>query len=90
MISIVVISGESMWHVVLTSILMLCYRIPEVVRAVEYLVHAYGQMLFVDGVFHADPHAGNLLLLADGRLGLLDFGQVSFAIWILHMLMDVL
>ncbi|CAM6044483.1 unnamed protein product [Sphagnum compactum] len=50
-------------------------RIPEVVRAVEYLVHAYGQMLFVDGVFHADPHAGNLLLLADGRLGLLDFGQ---------------
>jgi predicted unusual protein kinase regulating ubiquinone biosynthesis (AarF/ABC1/UbiB family) len=47
-------------------------------------------MLFLDGVFHADPHAGNLLLLADGQLGLLDFGQVSFAIWILHMLMDVL
>lgn len=33
-----------MWHVVLTSILMLCYRIPDVVRAVEYLVHAYGQV----------------------------------------------
>jgi hypothetical protein len=33
-------------------------------------------MLFLDGVFHADPHAGNLLLLSDGRLGLIDFGQV--------------
>lgn len=50
-------------------------RIPEVVRALEALVDAYGQMLFIDGVFHADPHAGNLLLLSDGRLGLIDFGQ---------------
>ncbi|KAG0609237.1 hypothetical protein M758_8G168900 [Ceratodon purpureus] len=50
-------------------------RIPEVVRALEVLVHSYGQMLFIDGVFHADPHAGNLLLLSDGRLGLIDFGQ---------------
>lgn len=50
-------------------------RVPEVVRALEALVHSYGQMLFIDGVFHADPHAGNLLLLADGRLGLIDFGQ---------------
>ncbi|KAL3692088.1 hypothetical protein R1sor_005739 [Riccia sorocarpa] len=50
-------------------------RIPEVVDAVAYLVHAYGQMFLVDGVFHADPHAGNLLLLDDGRLGLIDFGQ---------------
>ena len=31
----------------------------------------------LDGVFHADPHPGNVLLLADGRLGLLDFGSVG-------------
>ena len=31
----------------------------------------------VTGVFHADPHPGNVLLLADGRLGLLDFGSVG-------------
>jgi ubiquinone biosynthesis protein len=31
----------------------------------------------VDGVFHADPHPGNILLLADGRLGLLDLGSVG-------------
>ncbi|WP_062214277.1 AarF/ABC1/UbiB kinase family protein [Streptomyces sp. NBRC 109706] len=29
------------------------------------------------GVFHADPHPGNLLLLDDGRLGILDFGSVG-------------
>jgi ubiquinone biosynthesis protein len=35
-----------------------------------------GQVM-VSGVFHADPHPGNVLLLADGRLGLLDFGSVG-------------
>ncbi|MBL8863436.1 MAG: ubiquinone biosynthesis protein UbiB [Planctomycetes bacterium] len=35
------------------------------------------RMVFQDGVFHADPHAGNVILLADGRLGLIDFGQVG-------------
>jgi ubiquinone biosynthesis protein len=29
------------------------------------------------GVFHADPHPGNLLVLADGSLALLDFGSVG-------------
>ena len=29
------------------------------------------------GVFHADPHPGNVLLLTDGRLALLDFGSVG-------------
>src|SRR5215475_8218523 len=29
------------------------------------------------GVFHADPHPGNVLLLADGRLALIDFGSVG-------------
>jgi ubiquinone biosynthesis protein len=33
--------------------------------------------VLVDGVFHADPHPGNVLLLEDGRLGLLDFGSVG-------------
>ena len=30
-----------------------------------------------DGIFHADIHAGNLFLLRDGRLGLLDWGIVG-------------
>lgn len=35
------------------------------------------RMVLVDGFFHADPHAGNLILLPSGRLGLLDFGLVG-------------
>lgn len=35
------------------------------------------RQIMVDGVFHADPHPGNILLLTDGRLGLLDFGSVG-------------
>jgi ubiquinone biosynthesis protein len=33
--------------------------------------------IFDFGVFHADPHAGNVLLGSDGRLVLLDFGSVG-------------
>ena len=32
------------------------------------------RQLFEDGLFHADPHPGNFLLLADGDIGLIDFG----------------
>ncbi|MEW9552722.1 ABC1 kinase family protein [Nonomuraea sp. NPDC050783] len=35
------------------------------------------RQILVDGVFHADPHPGNLMLLDDGSLGLLDFGSVG-------------
>ena len=41
------------------------------------LAGIYLKMVFEDGVFHADPHPGNLLCLADGRLGILDFGMVG-------------
>jgi ubiquinone biosynthesis protein len=37
---------------------------------------AYLEMIFSHGVYHADPHPGNLLLMPDGRIGLLDFGMV--------------
>ena len=32
---------------------------------------------FIDGFFHADPHPGNILLLKNGRIGLIDFGIVG-------------
>jgi len=31
--------------------------------------------VMIDGIFHADPHPGNVLLLANGQLALLDFGS---------------
>ncbi|XVV02900.1 ABC1 kinase family protein [Actinosynnema sp. CA-248983] len=35
------------------------------------------RQVMLNGVFHADPHPGNIMLLRDGRLGLLDFGSVG-------------
>jgi ubiquinone biosynthesis protein len=35
---------------------------------------AFFKMVFQDGFFHADPHPGNMFVLADGRLGFVDFG----------------
>jgi ubiquinone biosynthesis protein len=35
---------------------------------------AFFKMVLQDGFFHADPHPGNIFVLSDGRLGLVDFG----------------
>ena len=41
------------------------------------LVRVYCQMIFVDGVYHADPHPGNVMVGPGGELVLLDFGAVA-------------
>jgi ubiquinone biosynthesis protein len=38
---------------------------------------AYIRQITVKGVFHADPHRGNVFLTPDGRLALLDFGLIG-------------
>ena len=43
----------------------------------EDLFRAYLQQILVDGVFHADPHPGNVFLTPDHRLALLDLGMVG-------------
>lgn len=48
----------------------------EASRLASMLIEAYVQMMLVDGLFHADPHPGNLLVTKDGRLVLLDFGMM--------------
>lgn len=37
----------------------------------------YLKMIFEKGVFHADPHPGNIMLLPNNEIGLLDFGNVG-------------
>lgn len=34
-------------------------------------------MIFKEGFFHADPHAGNIFILSDNRIGFIDFGMVG-------------
>jgi predicted unusual protein kinase regulating ubiquinone biosynthesis (AarF/ABC1/UbiB family) len=47
----------------------------DVARVVSTLVELYVQMMLVDGLFHADPHPGNLMVSPDGRIVLVDFGM---------------
>jgi predicted unusual protein kinase regulating ubiquinone biosynthesis (AarF/ABC1/UbiB family) len=44
---------------------------------IDELFHAYLKQVLVDGVFHADPHPGNVFITDDGRLALLDLGMVG-------------
>jgi ubiquinone biosynthesis protein len=46
-------------------------------RLARNLLDCVLRQIVIDGIFHADPHPGNVLLLADGRLGLIDFGSVG-------------
>jgi len=41
------------------------------------LVRLMLQTVFEEGLFHADPHPGNVFVLPDGRLSLLDFGNTG-------------
>jgi len=43
----------------------------------DELFRAYLQQILIDGVFHADPHPGNVLLTPDHRLALVDLGMVG-------------
>jgi len=45
-------------------------------RILRTVMELYVQMMLVDGLFHADPHPGNILVDASGRVVLLDFGMV--------------
>jgi ubiquinone biosynthesis protein len=42
----------------------------------EQLLHAYLDQIFMNGLVHADPHPGNVLLTRDNRIGLVDLGMV--------------
>ncbi|HTR42484.1 MAG TPA: AarF/UbiB family protein [Pseudomonadales bacterium] len=43
----------------------------------EELFKAYLKQIMVDGMFHADPHPGNVFLTDDGHIALIDLGMVG-------------
>jgi ubiquinone biosynthesis protein len=51
---------------------------PDGPRLAQNFVDAYFYQFFVLGVFHGDPHPGNLFITAEGRICFHDFGLVGF------------
>jgi len=47
-------------------------------KIVDTLVQCSLRQMLENGLFHADPHAGNLLVMENGNLCFLDFGMVSY------------
>eukprot|EP00965_Chrysotila_dentata_P000622 19867-Pleurochrysis_carterae.AAC.1 len=43
----------------------------------DTLMRVHGTQLLVDGVFNADTHAGNFLLMPDDRVALIDYGATK-------------
>jgi ubiquinone biosynthesis protein len=46
-------------------------------KLADILLRSFLEQLLKDGLFHADPHPGNVMLLTDGRLALIDFGAAG-------------
>jgi ubiquinone biosynthesis protein len=46
-------------------------------RVTRNIIEAAFRQLFEDGLFHGDPHPGNILVLSGNRIALLDFGLVG-------------
>jgi len=40
-------------------------------------LRAFNNSMMKDGLFHADPHGGNLILLEGDRMGVIDYGSVG-------------
>jgi aarF domain-containing kinase len=45
-------------------------------RVIKVLIKVHGLQMIKDGVYNADPHPGNVIVMPCGRLGLLDYGMV--------------
>lgn len=44
----------------------------------DQLFKAYLQQILIDGIFHADPHPGNVFLTEDNRIALIDLGMIAY------------
>jgi len=61
----------------ITSISPLAHLDLDAAPLVEQLFKAYLKQVLIDGLFHADPHPGNVFITEDNRVALLDLGMVG-------------
>jgi len=45
-------------------------------KLTHQIVFEMMRQYFIDGIYHADPHPGNIILMKNGKVGLIDFGIV--------------
>ncbi len=43
----------------------------------QNLARCFLRQYFIDGFFHSDPHPGNIMLMPDNKIGIIDFGQTG-------------
>lgn len=53
------------------------WRTVDIKKIHELIWQVHAHQMLIDGCFNADPHPGNILMLEDGRIGLIDYGQTK-------------
>jgi ubiquinone biosynthesis protein len=72
-----VLTMERLEGVLVSQIKILPGPNPEMDEFARRGANMYLQMIFRDAFYHADPHPGNLMVLPDGVVGVLDCGMVQ-------------
>jgi aarF domain-containing kinase len=53
------------------------HKLLNLAAILRLVIEVHGYEMLINGCFNGDPHPGNILLLDDGRIGLIDYGQVK-------------
>lgn len=72
-----VLTAERVCGVKITDLEALAMQGYDARQIAKNLSRAYLKMVFVDGFFHGDPHPGNIVVLENNAIGLLDYGMVG-------------
>lgn len=72
-----VLTMERFFGVPLTNLEVLRQHVPDPAETLITALNTWFSSLMLCDFFHADVHAGNLMLLRDGRIGFIDFGMVG-------------
>lgn len=69
--------GETRWGTNMLSYLEQTDTLANVGNLLQTLITVHGYEIFSTPVFNGDPHPGNIILLEDNRIGLIDYGQCT-------------